>query len=169
MINLKYGKGVVLEPFLNRVYGAQAVKQVIWVSPWITHLEFLTGHSKKLLLRLAAAHARLTIITRKPEEPSEHAVFVADAAKYTDTEIIYVPDLHAKYYVCHTASRSFAVIGSPNMYRWTRQSFEIGVAIESIGLEETLFNELDTVTYELKTAQNRCVYKKTGAPPCPRR
>src|SRR5437016_922358 len=130
MISLRYGKGAVLEPFLNRVYGAQSVRQVVLVSPWITHLEFLVADSRKLLQRLAATHTRLTIVTREPEM-SEHQAFIWDAAGLTEAEIFFVPDLHAKYYVCHTTSRSFAVIGSPNMYRWTRQSFEIGVAIDS--------------------------------------
>jgi hypothetical protein len=163
MISLRYGRGMVLEPFLNRVYGALSVRQVILVSPWITHLEFLVADSRKLLQRLAAGHTRLTIVTREPEEASEHKVFIADAAGHTQAEIFFVPDLHAKYYVCHTTSRSFAVIGSPNMYRWTRQSFEIGVAIDSSGPAEALLNELEAVTYELKISPNRRLYKRLGA------
>jgi hypothetical protein len=162
MISLRYGRGVVLEPFLNRVYGAQSVRQVILVSPWITHLAFLVADSRKLLQRLAAAHTRLTIVTREPDEASEHKVFITDAADHAQAEIFFVPDLHAKYYVCHTTNRSFAVIGSPNMYRWTRQCFEIGVAIDSSGPEEALLNELEAVTYELKISPNRQVYKKLG-------
>src|SRR5437870_3852237 len=99
MISLRYGKGAVLEPFLNRVYGAQSVRQLVLVSPWITHLEFLMADSRKLLQRLAATHTRLTIVTREPELLSEHLAFIGDAAGLAEAEIFFVPDLHAKYYV----------------------------------------------------------------------
>ena len=145
------------------------MRHVVLVSPWITHLEFATGDSRKLLQRMAACRTRLTIITRQPEASSEHHDFLVDATAFALTEIFFVPDLHAKYYVCHTTGRSFAVVGSPNMYRWTQRSFEIGIAIEGSGPAESLLSELDSVTYELKTTPTRHVYKKLGAPPCPPR
>jgi len=161
LIRLRYGRGVVLEPFLNRVYGASNVRHLVCVSPWMTHLSFLTGDTRKLIYKLGSHRTHVTIITRKPES-EEHTIFISDATVMEFCEVFFVPDLHAKYYVCHTNDRSFAVVGSPNLYRWTAQSFEVGVIIESKGEGETIIVELDNVTYHLKTAFNCEVYKRLG-------
>ncbi len=163
-IRLKYGRGVVLEPFLNRVYGARGVSQVVLVSPFLSHVEFLTGNSRRLMQRLGAGRSRLTLITREPaDDQPEHHEFVSDVAKLPLSEIIYVAGLHAKYYVCETVERSFAVIGSSNLYRWTQNSFEIGVAIESRGMAESLIADLEMVTLELKRATDKQLFKRMGA------
>lgn len=93
-IKLRYGRGVVLEPFLNRVYGERHLRHLVLVSPWITHLTFKTGNTRGLLLRLAASKTRLTVVTRSPAQDNagqKHQGFLDAVCGIGPSEIMYVP------------------------------------------------------------------------------
>lgn len=161
---LRYGRGRVLEPFLNRVGGERRVQQIIWVSPWMTHLAYQTGTTNTLLRRIDADGSQVTIVTRTPDD-GPHRQFIQDVCRLRNAEVFYLDDLHAKYYVCHTPHGSYAVVGSPNLYRWTAKSYEVGVTIEARGQGESLISQLETITFDLKTTRTRTVRKLRGKGP----
>lgn len=158
---LRHGRGRVLEPFLNRIHGERAIQQVIWVSPWMTHLPFLGGDTHSLLDALQSKGTQLTVVTREPDD-DPHSEFVADVCCLANSEVFFLKDLHAKYYICHTPRQSYAVVGSPNLYKWTAKSYELGIMIEACGDGEELISQLETVTLELKTADTRVIFKRRG-------
>lgn len=160
-IELISGRQTIVKPFLNRVYGTDGVDNLILVSPWMKHLEFLTGDTYRLIERLQVQSSRLTVITREPEE-GWHSEFLETCARLRYAEIYYVSDLHAKYYVCNAARGSFALIGSPNLYEFSRRTFEIGVVIHARGPGQTLISDLEDITVELKTSQNKKIMKRIG-------
>ena len=158
---LRHGRGRVLEPFLTRVGGERRIQQVIWVSPWMTHLKYQAGTTNALLRRIDSEGSQVTIVTRTPDD-DPHRQFVQDICSLRNAEVFFLDDLHAKYYVCHTPRTSYAVVGSPNLYKWTARSYEIGVAIEARGHGEDFISQLDTITYDLKTTRTRTVCKMRG-------
>ena len=158
---LRHGRGRVLEPFLTRVARERTIQQVIWVSPWMTHLSYPTGNTPKLLRHIDAQGSQVTIVTRAPDD-APHRRFVRDVCGLRNAEVFFLADLHAKYYVCHTPRTSFAVVGSSNLYKWTANTYEVGVAIEARGHGETFISALDTITFELKTARTSTQKKRRG-------
>ena len=162
-LQLLKGRGCVLEPFLNRVYLKENVRSLILVSPWITHLRFHTGSTNQLLARINEYKAKLMIITRCPEDGAdEHSKFIADASKLKNCDIYFIEDLHAKYYLCDAVDLSFAMLGSPNMYKWTKNTFEIGVMIESRGEGDSIIDDLEALTIDLRISKTSKCFKKGG-------
>ena len=121
-LQLRYGAGRVIEPFLSRLFGERNPKTVYWVSPWFTHMEFKTATTKKLLQKLRSLGASVIIITREPERGSPHEEFISDAKELPTASIFYLPTLHAKFYVTTTKERRYALLGSANMYLITHNS-----------------------------------------------
>lgn len=153
-LQLVAGRGNVLEPFLNRVYGEREVKRVVFVSPWLSHLTFRSGGTEQLLRQLAAQRAWLTVITRTPEKDGEeHRKFVQDVLLLRAAEVFLLDDLHAKFYWCQTPQRAFALLGSANLYRWTANSYEIGITIDARGDGEVLLASLRDLAMELRQAR----------------
>lgn len=159
--SLKYGYGGVLEPFLGRVFSIKSIRRLILVSPWLSHFSFYTGNTNSLINRLRIMKPFITIITREPDdENTEHQLFIEDVANIDSCEIFFLEDLHAKYYICQTSDQTFAIVGSPNMYKWTKKSFEIGITIESRGEGELIIEELEQVTMRLRLPSSSKVFKK---------
>jgi len=154
-LQLRYGRGGVIEPFLARLYLEQNPRSVYWISPWITHLEFSTGNTKRLLGRLRQTGARLIVITREPEAVSEHEQFMFDAQAIAQASIYYIPNLHAKFYIAETLQGRYALLGSANMYQWSKDSYEIGIVIEARGDGEVLVNRLEELTIDLRSSFSR--------------
>ena len=152
-LQLRYGSGAVIEPFLTRLFGERSPKAVYWVSPWITHLDFATGSTIRLLRRLRMNHVRLVVITRRPEPGTPHDTFVRDAMELPTASIYYMPVLHAKFYIAVTSERRYALLGSANMYEWSSRSFELGVVIESRGDGELLVDTLEQLAIDLRVTQ----------------
>jgi hypothetical protein len=154
-LHLVAGRGNVLEPFLNRVYGEPEVRRVVFVSPWLSHLTFRTGGTEQLLRQLAAQRAWLTVITRTPQKDGEeHRQFVHDVLALRSAEVFLLDDLHAKFYWCQTSKRAYALLGSANMYRWTANTYEIGVTIDARGEGEILLSSLRDLAMELRQARS---------------
>lgn len=149
-IQLRYGVGQVVEPFLFRLFGEDNPKAVYWVSPWMTHLDFRRATTRKLLRKFARASMNLTLITREPAPGSPHEEFVRDAKKLAAASVFYMPTLHAKFYVAATPHRRYALLGSANMYQWSGQTFEVGVVIEAKGDGEILVDALEQLAIELR-------------------
>ena len=154
-LQLRFGRGVVIEPFLARLYLERNPRSVYWISPWITHLEFSTGDTKRLLNRLKYRGARLVLITREPEPGTPHERFIMDAKKFPQVAIHYIPNLHAKFYIAETLEGRYALLGSANMYQWSRDSYEIGVVIEARGNGEELVDRLEELVIDLRSTHNR--------------
>ena len=152
-LQLKYGTGKVIEPFLSRLYGERNPKTVYWVSPWITHLDFRTATTKKLLNKLRYQQVNLVVITRQPKPGTPHEEFVMDVQRLPNASIFYLPILHAKFYVAVTSERRYALLGSANMYQWSRQSYELGVVIEARGDGEVLVDKLEELAIELRLTE----------------
>ena len=152
-LDLRYGTGNVIEPFLTRMFGERNLKSVFWVSPWLTHLNFPTGTTQKLLQKLADRGVNLVIITREPEPGSGHEEFVRDAQALPTSSVFYMPTLHAKFYVATTVERRYALLGSANMYEWSNRSFEVGVVMEARGDGEVLVDKLEHLAIELRVTQ----------------
>ena len=94
------------------------------------------------------------VITREPDPGSAHAEFVRDAKASPTASIFYMPTLHAKFYLVSTTERRYALLGSANMYRWSNQSFELGVVIEARGEGEVLVDKLEELAIELRVTQH---------------
>ena len=161
-ISLYWGRGRVLEPFLNRIYLESDVRRLIWVTPWMTHLDFTTGDTHNLIRKLKIMNTSLTVITREPEPGSEHETFTNDLLKMKFSKVYYLNNLHAKFYVCLTAARSYGMLGSANLYRWTKKSFEIGIVIEGKGEGEDFISTLNDLCLDIRQDKN-CVLVDGGA------
>jgi len=162
-VSLYYGKGSVIEPFIDRIFLTSGITDIVWVSPWVTHMNFRRGSTKQLLDQIRVNGTRLTLVTRKPESgysKDEHQGFVEDCCRIDSCEIFFLANLHAKYYICHALRRSFALIGSPNLYRWSVNAFELGVVIEGRGEGEVLVRGLDDITMELRSSRDKEIYKR---------
>ena len=149
-LQIRYGTGRVIEPFLMRLFGERNPKTVYWVSPWLTHLNFRTATTKKLLQKLRVQGANLILITRKPEPGSPHEEFVRDVKELPTASIYYMPMLHAKFYIVTTNERRYALLGSANMYEWSSRSYELGIVIEARGEGEVLVDKLEQLAIELR-------------------
>ncbi len=153
-LQLRYGTGMVIEPFLVRLFGERNPKTVYWVSPWFTHLTFRTATTNKLLDKLRLHQVNLVLITREPEPGSLHEEFVQDAKQLPTASIFFMPMLHAKFYVAATSERRYALIGSANMYEWSSRSYELGVVIEARGEGEVLVDKLEHLAIELRLTEH---------------
>lgn len=149
-LQLRYGAGNVIEPFLNRLFGERNPKTVYWVSPWFTHLKFRTANTSKLLQKLRMHQVNLVVITREPELGSAHEKFIQDVKALPTASVFYMPILHAKFYVAVTSERRYALLGSVNMYEWSRRSYELGVVIEARGEGEVLVDTLEQLAIDLR-------------------
>lgn len=153
-LQLRYGAGRVIEPFLSRLFGERHTKAVYWVSPWFTHMDFRTSTTKKLLKKLQVQGANLVVITREPEPGSLHEDFIQDAKELPTASIFYMPMLHAKFYVAVTTERRYALLGSANMYEWSNRSYELGIVIEARGEGEVLVDKLEQLAIELRVSHH---------------
>lgn len=149
-LELKYGAGKIIEPFLQRLFTEMNPKSVYWVSPWITHLNFRTATTKKLLQKFQYRGVNLVVITREPESGSVHEEFVRDVKEIPTASIFYMPTLHAKFYVAETKERRYALLGSANMYEWSSRSYELGLVIEARGEGEVLIDRLESLAIDLR-------------------
>ena len=153
-LQLKFGAGVVIEPFLQRLFGEVNPKMVYWVSPWLTHMNFRTATTRKLLQKLQLRGVKLVVITREPEAGSGHEDFVRDVKEIPTASIFYMPTLHAKFYIAETKERRYALLGSANMYEWSNRSYELGVVIEARGEGEVLIDKLESLAIDLRVTQH---------------
>jgi len=153
-LQIRFGPGRVIEPFLMRLFGEKNLKSVIWVSPWLTHLNFRTATTQKLLKKLQMQEALLTLITREPELGSPHEQFVGDAKGLPRASIFYMPMLHAKFYVAITRERRYALLGSANMYEWSSHSYDLGVIIEARGDGEVVVDKLEELAIDLRMTRH---------------
>lgn len=153
-IQLKYGPGNVIEPFLFRLFGEKNPKTVYWVSPWITHLDFRIASTKKLLQKIQFHRANVVVVTRKPEAGSPHEEFIQDVKEIPTSSVFYMPTLHAKFYIATTQERRYALLGSVNMYKWSSRSYDIGIVIEARGQGEVLVNDLEHLTIDLRASKH---------------
>ena len=149
-LQLRYGAGRVIEPFLARLFGERNPRTVYWVSPWLTHLNFKTATTERLLQKLRMQGVNLVVITREPEPGSAHEEFVRDAKELPTASIFYMPMLHAKFYVAATSERRYALLGSANMYEWSSRSYELGIVIEARGEGEVLVDKLEQLAIDLR-------------------
>ena len=124
-LQLRYGAGRVIEPFLTRLFAERSPKSVYWVSPWLTHMNFRTATTKKLLQKLRLQGVNLIVITREPEPGSPHEGICPGRQELPTASIFYMPMLHAKFYVAATSERRYALLGSANMYEWSSRSYEL--------------------------------------------
>ena len=156
-LQLQYGAGRVIEPFLRRLFGERNPKTVYWVSPWLTHMNFRTATTKKLLQKLEVQGTNLVVITREPEPGSLHEEFLQEAKQLPTASVFYMPMLHAKFYVAATTERRYALLGSANMYEWSNQSYELGIVIEARGEGEVLVDKLEQLAIELRITQHTAI------------
>ncbi len=153
-LQLRFGPGQVIEPFLMRLFGERNLKSVFWISPWLTHLNFRTATTWNLLRKLQMQETNLTLITREPEPGSPHEEFVRDAKALPKATVFYMPMLHAKFYVGITRERRYALLGSANMYEWSNRSYDLGVIIEARGDGEVLVDRLEELAIELRVTRH---------------
>lgn len=149
-LQLRYGAGRVIEPFLVRLYGERSTKSIYWISPWLTHLNFKVATTQMLLRKLRIQMVNLVLITREPDPGSHHEEFVRDVAALPNASVFYMPTLHAKFYVATTSERRYALLGSANMYEWSSRSYDLGVVIEARGEGEVLVDKLEQLAIELR-------------------
>lgn len=149
-LQLRYGRGQVIEPFLVRTYGEPQIRHLILVSPWMTHLRFRTGTTADLVKRVEREDIWITLITRPPDGGDEHLKFLEDFRTLMSAEIFYMTDLHAKYFICTTAKKTYALVGSANLYRWSSTTFDLGVIIEARGAGEEIISSLRELTMDLR-------------------
>ena len=153
-LQLRYGRGSVLEPFLVRVYGEARLRAVYWISPWLTHLHFPTGNTRDLLRKVRHHNANLVLITREPERGTRHEEFVRDTLAIPTATVFYMPTLHAKFYVATAHDQRYALLGSANMYEWSNRSYEVGIVIDARGEGEVLVNKLEDLAIELRLSKH---------------
>ena len=153
-LQLRYGRGKVIEPFLSRLFTESHLRTVYWISPWITHVRFRVATTTKLLHRFSRHRVNLIVITRQPDPGSLHEEFVRDVKELPTASIFYMPLLHAKFYVAVTSERRYALIGSANMYEWSSRSYDMGVVIEARGKGEVLVDKLEQLAIDLRVTNH---------------
>lgn len=147
----------VIDQFFGRVLRLPTSRPVVdltIVTPWITPWAGSTSSLKALVKFIRLRKARTTVITRPPDwQPHKKAITMLKSLKAT--EIVYLPQLHAKFFICDIAPVPFALVGSANATTRSLSNFEIGVLVRGMGLAESFVRELQSLVVELRSFGKR--------------
>lgn len=118
-----------------------------WLTPWVGPRSSLDG----LMKFLGRRGVRTTILTRPPEMASH--ISAIDRLRGLDcVQIVYVPGLHAKFFICDVAPIPFALVASANTTAKSYSNWEVGVFVRGSGEAESFIRELQGLAVDLVAA-----------------
>lgn len=153
----------VIDQFFRRVIGLPSSRRVLEltiVAPWITPWKGRESSLKAVLKFARINSTRMTIITRPPEFAA-HVDAIQQLRSSLEAEIVYLPQLHAKFFICEIAPSPFALVGSANATTQSLANFELGVLVRGSGPAEGFVRDLQGLAVELRSFGKRA--KKRGA------
>lgn len=141
--------------------------RVFLVSPWIVAAEGSEFTALgRLLESIRVAGARLSVLTRTPEQ-ANHSRAVALCAQSPHSEILFLDSLHAKLYLLDSNGLRAAMIGSPNFTpSGDLRHRELAVEIRSVRDSDPagmLVEDLFLFAREVMTDRNAVFHKRFGA------
>lgn len=150
-IHLQLVRQNVLDAFFGRLIllgQAPTPVDLIIAAPWLTQWVGLKSSFEALLRYLTRKPVRTTILTRPPEMAA-HKAALDKLRKFACVQIVHVPGLHAKFFVCDVAPVPFALVGSANTTAKSFTNWEVGVFIRGSGDAETFVRDLQGLAIDL--------------------
>jgi mRNA-degrading endonuclease RelE of RelBE toxin-antitoxin system len=147
----------VIDAFFGKLLRLTASSQPLELtlsSPWITPWSGPKSSLDALLVFLRKLRTRTTLITRTPELP-QHKDAVDQLIALKNVEVIFLDDLHAKFFICDIAPAPFCLICSANITAQSYSNFEVGVFVRGSGDAEVLVRELQTLAIDFRATGKR--------------
>jgi hypothetical protein len=136
--------------FFKRLFGAQAVRSLVLVSPWIGVFEREHfGYSLEDIAGLiVACHIPTYVVMRAPEVAPTNDSAAVILSRCPSVNLFFNNDLHAKVYVCRCDPFGFALLSSANLSSSAANTVEIGLMIDGKGYGQLVIEELENVGKE---------------------
>jgi len=153
----------VIDAFFGRLINlgqASHPSEVTMITPWITPWRGPKSSLAAFVRYVARRAVRTTIITRPPELVG-HKQALAELSRLKTVEISYLPELHAKFFVCDVAPIPFTLVASANSTAQSFANFEVGVLVRGSGAAEGFVRDLQSLGTELLAIGTRI--KRRGA------
>jgi hypothetical protein len=150
--NVRLIRANVIDSFFGPLVGLRRDTkpvEVVMTTPWITPWHGPRSSLKGLLRYLKHFSVRTTILTRPPELAA-HKRALDYLGSISQTEIVYLPDLHAKFFICDVAPTPFALVASANSTAKSYSNFEVGVFVRGSGRAEGFVRDLQGLAIELR-------------------
>jgi mRNA-degrading endonuclease RelE of RelBE toxin-antitoxin system len=142
-----YGRYLLLSPTIRRL-------ELTIVTPWLTPWDGVRSSYSAFVESLTKFPVATTLITRPPLIP-QHRKCVDELSQLRHVEVIFLEDLHAKFFICDIPPVPFALIGSANTTAQSFLNFEVGVFIRGAAEAEAIIRDLQALTIELRVAGKR--------------
>lgn len=157
---LRVGTRRVLDLFLGPLARSHGWKRLYIVSPWISEIVANTSMTfDQILTRIVADGTTVYVVTRPPEE-DWHEDAIRLLGETTRANIALVPNLHAKLYTAHTASGSFAMLGSANFTQQGLINRELGLLVNGFGQGRRVVSDLNYEAAQIyRIPDRRLVYR----------
>jgi hypothetical protein len=153
--------GEVLYRFFQRfVLYRGSVASLHIVSPWITNWKARDVTLQLVVETVQRRRIPTYVVTRPPELPHQWAA-VEELARLPVVEVTFIPNLHAKYYVCESIPAGFGLIASANLTAGSAENWEIGVIFDGRGGLESTVNTLMDATHTLRSLSDAHVYSSS--------
>jgi mRNA-degrading endonuclease RelE of RelBE toxin-antitoxin system len=143
----------VLDAFFGRLVllGDQSAQDLIIAAPWLTAWSGPKSSLDGLVRYLVRRPVRTTILTRPPEMIA-HKLALDRLRAVACVQVVHVPGLHAKFFVCDVAPIPFALVASANTTAKSYSNWEVGVLVRGAGDAETFIRELQDLATDLIAA-----------------
>ncbi len=125
------------------------IRSLTIVSPWISDWEDGEVSLKRVLEVISLRNIRTSVITRPPIE-AYHERAVERLKKTNPVTIYFIPDLHAKVFVCNCVPVGFGLVGSANLTARSFVNYEVGILFEARGALSPLLPELQLFAQDLR-------------------
>jgi len=125
----------VIDSFFSRflrIQRAVRIAELVIVSPWITPWVARGSRLETVVSEIRRRELITHIVTTFPAGASANSHWDAlnQFRKCETVMITELPNLHAKFYVCASVARPFALIGSANMTNRSLSNKEIGILLD---------------------------------------
>ncbi len=140
----------ITERFFRRVLTEfRPINSLTLVSPWISVWETDVTSLTSLRDAIDRRRIRTIILTRPPIEKWHGEALELLKTSAHDT-VYFIPDLHAKIFVCEAVPLGFGIIGSANLTARSLTNYEVGVLFEGRGTFSVLLRELRLFAQDLR-------------------
>jgi phosphatidylserine/phosphatidylglycerophosphate/cardiolipin synthase-like enzyme len=168
-MTLKYAKIIYhkpMESFFKYYFTiAASIDEILIISPYISPLEGSGRTIKKFCDNARKNNTKIILITKTPEFSYQHNA-IEEFSQFSNVEIRYNKNLHAKLYVCNSnfPELSFAMIGSANFTAHSiTNNIEIALLIHNKGEGKQIVHELyNWGSFKLRISDESKLVKKFG-------
>jgi hypothetical protein len=138
----------VVEKFFSRVLTeTRPIARLTIVAPWISLWESGAVGLKQLATLISVREVRTLILTRPPTD-TWHTEALAILAQSHVVQVLTIPDLHAKMFLCEAVPMGFGLVGSANLTAKSLTNLELGVMFDGRGLFNHLLRDLSTLAWQ---------------------